>query len=157
MSVSNPTIPGGIGGLGKLTELRQRLLFVVFALFVYRVCTYIPVPGIDPARLADMFNRQSGTILDMFNMFSGGALERLSVVALGIMPYISASIIMQLLTVVEPRLKQLRKEGEQGRRIITKYTRYGTVVLATFQAIGVSSALVSQGVTMEAQPSIGFT
>ena len=154
MSARNPTIPGGIAGLGKLTELRQRLLFVLFALFVYRICTYIPVPGIDPARLADMFNRQSGTILDMFNMFSGGALQRLSVVALGIMPYISASIIMQLMTVVEPRLKQLRKEGEQGRRIITKYTRWGTVVLATFQAIGVSFALEGQGVVMD--PGMGF-
>ncbi len=154
MSAKAPTLPGGMAGLGKLTELRQRLFFVLFALFVYRVCTYIPVPGIDPERLADMFNRQSGTILDMFNMFSGGALERLSVVALGIMPYISASIIMQLLTVVEPRLKQLRKEGEQGRRTITKYTRWGTVVLATFQAVGVSFALEGQGVVMD--PGLGF-
>lgn len=154
MSATNPTLPGGIAGLGKLTELRQRIFFLLFALFVYRVCTHIPVPGIDPDRLADMFNRQSGTILDMFNMFSGGALERLSVVALGIMPYISASIIMQLMTVVEPRLKQLRKEGEQGRRVITKYTRWGTVVLATFQAIGVSFALEGQGVVMD--PGLGF-
>lgn len=154
MSVSSQTLPGGISGLGKLTELRQRLLFVLFALFVYRVCTHIPVPGIDPEQLAAMFERQSGTILDMFNMFSGGALERLSVVALGIMPYISASIIMQLLTVIDPRLKQLRKEGEQGRRTITKYTRWGTVVLATFQAIGVCVALEGQGVVLD--PGLGF-
>lgn len=154
MSARAPTIPGGIAGIGKLTELRQRIFFVIFALFVYRVCTYIPVPGIDPDRLADMFSQQSGTILDMFNMFSGGALERLSVVALGIMPYISASIIMQLLTVVEPKLKQLRKEGEQGRRKITQYTRWGTVVLATFQAIGVSIALEGQNVVMD--PGMGF-
>ncbi len=154
MSASGQTLPGGLSGLGQLTELRQRLLFLLFALFVYRVCTHIPVPGIDPEQLAAMFERQSGTILDMFNMFSGGALERLSVVALGIMPYISASIIMQLLTVIDPRLKQLRKEGEQGRRTITKYTRWGTVVLATFQAIGVCIALEGQGVVLD--PGLGF-
>ncbi len=97
MATKNPTVPGGIGGLARLTELRQRFFFVIFALFVYRVCTHIPVPGINPIALAAMFDQQSGTILDMFNMFSGGALQRLSVVALGIMPYISASIIMQLI------------------------------------------------------------
>ena len=154
MSATNPSLPGGLSGLGQLTELRQRLFFVLFALFVYRVCTHIPVPGIDPDSLAEMFERQSGTILDMFNMFSGGALERLSVVALGIMPYISASIIMQLLSVIDPRLKQLRKEGEQGRRTITKYTRWGTVILATFQAIGVCIALEGQGVVLD--PGLGF-
>ncbi|QBQ54678.1 preprotein translocase subunit SecY [Nitrosococcus wardiae] len=134
------------GTFGKLTELRQRLLFVLGALLVYRIGTFIPVPGIDPVTLAALFEQQRGTILDMFNMFSGGALERLSVFALGIMPYISASIIMQLLTVVHPKLEQLRKEGASGRRKITQYTRYGTLVLATIQAIGVAIALESQQV-----------
>jgi preprotein translocase subunit SecY len=154
MSAASPAIPGGLAGLGQLKELRQRLLFVLIALFVFRVCTFVPVPGIDPNALADMFDRQTGTILDMFNMFSGGALERLSVVALGIMPYISASIIMQLLTFIDPKLKQLRKEGESGRRKITQYTRYGTVLLATFQAFGVSIALENQNVVLQA--GLGF-
>jgi len=159
MAISNQTLPGGIGGLTQLKELRQRLLFLVFALFVFRVCSFIPVPGINPAAMAMLFDQQSGTILDMFNMFSGGALERLSIIALGIMPYISASIIIQLLSFIDPKLKQLRKEGESGRRKITQYTRYGAVVLATFQAIGVSIALESQqaggsGVVMD--PGFGF-
>jgi preprotein translocase subunit SecY len=132
------------GRLGKLTELRNRVFFLLGALFVFRVGTHIPVPGIDPKALALMFEQQEGSILDMFNMFSGGALKRLSLFALGIMPYISASIIMQLMTVVVPTLEQLKKEGESGRRKITQYTRYGTVVLATFQAIGVSMALQNQ-------------
>jgi len=159
MSASNPAIPGGLSGLGQLKELRQRLLFVLIALFVYRIATHIPVPGINPIALADLFQQQQGTILDMFNMFSGGALSRFSVVALGIMPYISASIIMQLLSVVEPKLKQLKKEGEAGRRKITQYTRYGTVVLATFQAFGVSVALEGQqaaGYAVVMDPGIGF-
>ena len=159
MSASTPALPGGLAGLGQLKELRQRLLFVLFALFVYRIATHIPVPGINPVALADLFNQQRGTILDMFNMFSGGALSRFSVVALGIMPYISASIIMQLLTVVEPKLKQLKKEGEAGRRKITQYTRYGTVVLATFQAFGVAVALEGQqaaGTSVVMDPGIGF-
>jgi preprotein translocase subunit SecY len=129
---------------GKLTELRQRLFFVLGALIVFRIGAHIPVPGIDPAALAQMFEQQRGTILDMFNMFSGGALGRLSVFALGVMPYISASIIVQLLTSVWPKLEQLKKEGESGRRKITQYTRYLTLVLATFQAIGISIALQSQ-------------
>jgi len=159
MAASNPAIPGGIAGLGKLKELRQRLLFLLVALFVFRVCSFIPVPGINPGALAIMFDQQSGTILDMFNMFSGGALQRLSVIALGIMPYISASIIMQLLTVIEPRLKQIKKEGEAGRRKITQYTRYGTVVLATFQAFGVATLLEGQqaaGLAVVMDPGIGF-
>lgn len=159
MSASNPAIPGGISGLGQLKELRQRLLFVLVALFVYRIATHIPVPGINPVALADLFQQQKGTILDMFNMFSGGALSRFSVVALGIMPYISASIIMQLLSVVEPKLKQMKKEGEAGRRKITQYTRYGTVVLATFQAFGVAVALEGQqaaGLAVVMDPGIGF-
>jgi len=133
-----------LGKLGRLTELKHRLLFVLGAIIVFRLGTFIPVPGIDPVALAKMFESQRGTILDMFNMFSGGALGRFSVFALGIMPYISASIIMQLLTVVSPQLEQLKKEGEHGRRKITQYTRYGTVFLATFQAIGVAIALESQ-------------
>ncbi len=159
MARSNSAIPGGLAGLGQLKELRQRLFFVLVALFVYRVATHIPVPGINPVALAELFNQQRGTILDMFNMFSGGALSRFSVVALGIMPYISASIIMQLLSVVDPKLKQLKKEGETGRKKITQYTRYGTVVLATFQAFGVAIALegqqaIGQAVVMD--PGIGF-
>ncbi len=134
----------GMAKSGKFTELRNRLLFVIGALFIFRVGTFIPVPGIDPAELARLFEAQRGTILDMFNMFSGGALERLSLFALGIMPYISASIIMQLLTVVVPSLEQLKKEGETGRRKITQYTRYGTVVLATFQSLGVAIGLYGQ-------------
>ena len=143
-----------LGKLGRLTELRQRLLFLLGALIVFRIGTFIPVPGIDPVALAHMFDQQRGTILDMFNMFSGGALERFSVFALGIMPYISASIIMQLLTIVSPKLEQLRKEGESGRHKITQYTRYGTLILATVQALGVAIALESQNVVVES--GIGF-
>jgi preprotein translocase subunit SecY len=159
MATSNPAIPGGLAGLGKLKELRQRLFFLLVALFIFRVCSFIPVPGINPSALAAMFEQQSGTILDMFNMFSGGALQRLSVIALGIMPYISASIIMQLLTVIEPRLKQIKKEGEAGKRKITQYTRYGTVFLATFQAFGVATLLEGQqaaGLAVVMDPGIGF-
>ena len=129
---------------GTSSELRQRFLFVLGALVVFRVGSFIPVPGIDPVALQILFDQQRGTILDMFNMFSGGALGRFSLFAIGIMPYISAAIIMQLLTHVEPKLKELRKEGEAGRRKITKYTRYATVGLATFQALGVAIALEGQ-------------
>ncbi|MGR9073359.1 MAG: preprotein translocase subunit SecY [Gammaproteobacteria bacterium] len=145
--------------LGNFSELRARLLFVLGAFFVYRVGAHIPVPGIDPNTLALMFEQQEGSILDMFNMFSGGALKRLSLFALGIMPYISASIIMQLMTVVIPTLEQIKKEGESGRRKITQYTRYGTVLLATFQAIGVSLALQNQtagGLPVVINPGIHF-
>ncbi len=134
----------GAMGSGKLTELKQRLWFVFLAMLVFRIGSFIPVPGIDPAALAILFDQQKGTILDMFNMFSGGALGRLTLFALGVMPYISASIIMQLLTAVVPKLEQLKKEGESGRRKITQYTRYGTLGLATFQSIGVAIALQSQ-------------
>lgn len=137
-----------LAGAGRFDELRRRIFFVLGALIVYRIGTFIPVPSVDPAQLAQFFEQQSGTILDMFNMFSGGALQRFSIFALGIMPYISASIIMQLMTHVIPSLEQLRKEGEQGRRKITQYTRYGTVVLALFQSIGVAIALDGQGVDM---------
>ena len=150
---------GGLPNLGKLTELKQRLLFLLGALIVFRIGTFIPVPGINAEALAALFDQQRGTILDMFNMFSGGALERFSIFALGIMPYISASIIMQLLSVVHPKLEQLKKEGEQGRRKINQYTRYGTVLLASFQAIGVAIALETQqagGGTVVIDPGIGF-
>lgn len=153
MSRSSANI-GSLAGLGQVSELRKRLLFVLFAMIVYRIGTFIPVPGIDPANMARFFEQQSSTILGMFNMFSGGALERLSLFALGIMPYISASIIMQLMSAVVPSLKELKKEGEAGRRKITQYTRYGTVFLATFQAIGVSIALQNQQVALS--PGIGF-
>lgn len=131
-------------GLG---ELWARIRFVFLAIVVYRIGTHIPVPGINPEQLARLFEQNQGTILEMFNMFSGGALERMSILALGIMPYISASIIMQLLTAVSPQLEQLKKEGEAGRRKITQYTRYGTVLLATVQGFGVSAGLAGQGVT----------
>jgi len=146
-------------GSGKLTELKQRLLFVLLAIIVFRVGSFIPVPGIDPSALNALFEQQKGTILDMFNMFSGGALGRLSLFALGVMPYISSSIIMQLLTAVLPKLEQLKKEGESGRRKITQYTRYGTLVLATFQSIGVSIALQTQTVgalSVVPNPGMGF-
>jgi len=155
----NPASAGGMQ-LGRLTELRQRLLFLLGALIVYRVGTFIPVPGVNPAALAALFDQQQGTILDMFNMFSGGALSRASLFALGIMPYISASIIIQLMTAVIPKLEQLKKEGESGRRKITQYTRYGTLVLATFQAIGISVALQGQfgeGLVVTTGPGFVFT
>lgn len=144
---------------GNFSELNSRLLFVLGAFVVYRIGAHIPVPGIDPKALQVMFEQQSGSILDMFNMFSGGALMRLSLFALGIMPYISASIIMQLMTVVIPAMEQLKKEGESGRKKISQYTRYGTVVLATFQAIGISLALQNQtagGLSVVLNPGIGF-
>jgi len=131
-----------------MEELRKRLLFVFGAILVYRIGTYIPVPGINPAALASFFEQQSGTIIDMFNMFSGGALERFSILALGIMPYISASIIMQLMSSTMPALKEIKKEGETGRKKITQYTRYGTLLLATMQAGGVAVALQSQGIAL---------
>ncbi len=129
---------------GRYGDLKKRLFFLLGALLVFRVGAHIPVPGIDPNVLADLFKSQQGGILGMFNMFSGGALSRFTIFALGIMPYISSSIIMQLMTAVSPQLEQLRKEGETGRRKITQYTRYGTVVLALFQATGISIALESQ-------------
>jgi len=150
---------GGLAGLGKLTDLRQRIFFVLGALIVYRIGTYIPVPGINPAALAQMFEGTQNSIVGLFNMFSGGALERFSLFALGIIPYISSSIIMQLMTSVIPTLEQLKKEGESGRRKITQYTRYGTVVLATFQALGIAIALESQtaaGMPVVIVSGIGF-
>src|SRR3972149_4708792 len=140
---------------GKMGDLKRRLLFLLGALIVFRIGAHIPVPGIDPVVLADLFKQQQGGILDMFNMFSGGALSRFTIFALGIMPYISASIIMQLMTVVSPTLEALKKEGESGRRVITQYTRYGTVALATFQGLGIAIALESQaGLVLE--PGLAF-
>ena len=133
-----------LASVGKMGELKSRLWFVLGALVVYRLGAHIPVPGIDPTALKQLFDSQSGGILGMFNMFSGGALSRFTVFALGIMPYISASIIMQLVSVVSPKMEALKKEGEAGRRTITKYTRYGTVLLATFQALGIAIALEGQ-------------
>ena len=132
---------------GGLTELRNRLLFVLLAIVVYRIGSHIPVPGIDPERLRLLFDQNQGGILDLVNMFSGGALERMSIFALGIMPYISASIITQLLVATTPSLQQLRKEGEAGRRKISQYTRYGTLALALVQGFAMSSGLVSQGLS----------
>jgi preprotein translocase subunit SecY len=134
----------GAGKSGRYGDLKKRLLFLLGALFLFRIGAHIPVPGIDPNVLAEMFKTQQGGILGMFNMFSGGALSRFTIFALGIMPYISASIIMQLMTAVSPTLDQLRKEGETGRRKITQYTRYGTVFLALFQATGISFFLQGQ-------------
>jgi preprotein translocase subunit SecY len=140
---------------GKSGDLKKRLWFLVFALIVYRIGAHIPVPGIDPDELAAIFQREQGGILAMFNLFSGGALSRFTVFALGIMPYISASIIMQLLTVVLPSLEAKKREGEAGRREITKYTRWFTVILATFQALGIAMALESQpGLVID--PSLAF-
>ena len=142
LAPTNNTSTAATGG--KFGELRQRLVFLVLALLVFRLGAHIPVPGIDPDQLAQLFSGQKDGILGMFNLFSGGALSRFTVFALGIMPYISASIIMQLMTIVVPSLESLKKEGQAGQRKITQYTRYGTVLLATFQALGISVALQAQ-------------
>lgn len=140
---------------GKFGDLRRRLVFLLLALVVYRIGAHIPVPGIDPNALQELFKGQQGGILNLFNMFSGGALSRFTVFALGIMPYISASIIMQLMTYVVPTLEALKKEGEAGRRKITQYTRYGTLALAIFQSLGIALALEgSQGLVIS--PGFGF-
>ncbi len=147
-----------IGKSGKYGDLKKRLLFLLGALIVFRIGAHIPVPGIDPAKLAELFQTQQGGILGMFNMFSGGALSRFTIFALGIMPYISASIIMQLMTAVSPQLEALKKEGQSGQRKITQYTRYGTVLLALFQATGISIALESQaGLVMDPGLMFRFT
>ena len=145
----------GAGKTARYGDLKKRLLFLLGALFVFRIGAHIPVPGIDPNVLSELFKGQQGGILGMFNMFSGGALSRFTIFALGIMPYISASIIMQLMTAISPQLEQLRKEGETGRRKITQYTRYGTVVLALFQATAISIALESQA-NLVLEPGLVF-
>jgi preprotein translocase subunit SecY len=144
-----------IAKTGKFGDLRRRLVFLLLALVVYRAGAHIPVPGIDPEQLKQLFNGQQGGILSLFNMFSGGALSRFTVFALGIMPYISASIVMQLLTYVLPAFEQLKKEGEAGRRKITQYTRFGALGLAIFQSLGIAVALeASAGLVIS--PGIGF-
>ncbi|MEE4186516.1 MAG: preprotein translocase subunit SecY [Gammaproteobacteria bacterium] len=152
---ANPA--AALGDASRFADLRARLLFLAGALIVYRIGTFIPVPGIDPVALEQFFQEQSGTILSMFNMFSGGALERLSIFALGIMPYISASIIMQMAGVVLPQVAALKKEGEAGRRKITQYTRYGTVLLASAQSVGAAVAFQNQGVVISPGPNFVFT
>src|SRR5579863_4394952 len=131
------------GAFSKATELKSRIWFTLAALVVYRMGTYIPIPGIDPNILKDVFSHNAGGILGMFDMFSGGALGRMTIFALGIMPYISASIIIQLLTAVSPTLEALKKEGESGRKKLNQYTRYGTVLLAVVQAYGIVVGLES--------------
>jgi preprotein translocase subunit SecY len=148
--------PGMDKAQGGLTELKQRLWFVFLALIVFRLGSFVPIPGIDAAVLAQLFEQQKGTIVEMFNMFSGGALERASVLALGIMPYISASIIMQLGTHMVPSLQELKKEGEAGRRKISQYTRYGTLVLATVQSIAIARGLPAMMPGLVINEGIGF-
>ena len=154
MAKSSPLTTGKQSGLG---ELMARLRFLLLAIIVYRIGTHIPVPGINPDQLAALFNQNQGTVLGLFNMFSGGALERMSILALGIMPYISASIIMQLMSAVSPQLEALKKEGEAGRRQITQYTRYLTVALALLQATGMTVGLANQGLAFNADISFYFT
>ncbi len=134
-------VGGGLQNLVKIPELKKRILFTLGLLAIYRIGAHIPTPGIDGKALAEIFARTQGTILGFFDMFSGGALSRLTIFALGIMPYISASIILQLLTIVSPYLDKLKKEGEQGHRKITQYTRYGTVLLSVIQSTGISFGL----------------
>jgi preprotein translocase subunit SecY len=155
MSRSPSQMAETLGGLGRLTELRQRLLFVLVALIIYRIGTFIPVPGVNPQALLQFMNSQQGTIVDVFNLFTGGALERFSLFALGVMPYISASIIIQLMSSAIPQLQQLKKEGSSGRQKITQYTRYFTVVLAAVQAGGVAFALQGQTAVVM-NPGAGF-
>jgi preprotein translocase subunit SecY len=153
---TNPADAAGSGS--KFAELRTRILFLVGALIVFRAGTYIPVPGVDPAALASFFDQQAGNMLALFNLFSGGALSRFGIFALGIMPYISSSIIMQMASMIVPTLQALRKEGESGRRKITQYTRYGTVALSAFQSIAAASWLQSQpGVVVNPGPAFLIT
>lgn len=158
MALSNAGV-ASLAGAGRLTELRQRIFFVIMVLVVYRIGTFIPLPGIDVDVMRTLFTQHSGGILGMMNMFSGGALSRMSLFALGIMPYISASIIVQLLSSVLPSLERIKKEGEAGRRKITQYTRYGTLALGLVQALGVSIALQGQSVggqSLVYTPGFGF-
>lgn len=144
------------GSQGGLSELKSRLLFVLGAIIVFRAGAYVPIPGIDATVLGQLFQQQKGTIIEMFNMFSGGALSRASIFALGIMPYISASIIIQLLTVISPYYAELKKEGESGRRVISKHTRWGTLVLATVQAAGIATGLPNMMHGLVLNPGFGF-
>src|SRR5262249_52572840 len=144
------------GALAKAEELKKRIWFTLGALLIYRFGTYIPLPGIDPSAWDQIFNTQAGGILGMFNMFAGGGIQRMAIFALNIMPYISASIIIQLMTTVVPTLEQLKKEGEQGRKTINQYTRYLTVFLAAFQAYGISIGLEGSGGKVIADPGLFF-
>jgi preprotein translocase subunit SecY len=144
--VSNPAF--ALGEAARFTEMRHRLFFLLGALVVYRIGTFVPVPGIDMAAMARLFDQQEGTILGLFNMFSGGALSRLSIFAMGVMPYISASIIIQMMAVVVPTMTAIKKEGEAGRRKLTQWTRYFTFVLAVFQGLGAATAFQNQGVAL---------
>ena len=144
------------GAQGGLSELKSRLLFVLGAIIVFRAGSYVPIPGIDAAVLAELFQQQKGTIIALFNMFSGGALSRASILALGIMPYISASIIIQLLTVIHPAMAELKREGESGRRKISQYTRYGTLLLGTVQAIGIATGLPNMMHGLVVNPGFSF-
>ncbi len=141
---------------GGLSELKARIMVVLFAIVIFRLGSFVPIPGIDATVLAQLFEQQKGTIVEMFNMFSGGALERASVFALGIMPYISASIIVQLLTVMHPKMAELKKEGEAGRRKINQYTRYGTLALATVQAASIATGLPNMMPGLVINPGFGF-
>jgi len=141
---------------GGLTELRQRLFFVFMVIVIFRAGSFIPVPGIDSSVLSGLMDQQSGTLLALFNVFSGGALERASIFALGIMPYISASIIVQILGFVDPRLMQLKKEGESGRKKINQITRYGTVLLATIQAVSIALSFPGLAAGLVPNPGPGF-
>jgi preprotein translocase subunit SecY len=160
MARSANAMSGIGGGLGRFTELRSRLLFVVGALIVYRIGCYIPVPGVNPEAMLELMKQQEGTIVDMFNMFSGGALERFSLFALNVVPYISASIIVQLLVQIMPSLKAIQKEGESGRRRITQWSRIGAIPLAVFQAAGIATALqasgANNGIPVVYSPGMGF-
>ncbi len=160
MARSANAMSGVGGGLGKFSELRSRLLFVVGALMVYRIGCYIPVPGVNPEAMLELMKSQKGTIVDMFNMFSGGALQRFSLFALNVVPYISASIIVQLLVQIVPSLKAIQKEGESGRRRITQWSRIGAIPLAIFQAAGIATALqasgANNGIPVVYSPGMGF-
>src|SRR5271163_225405 len=145
-TLTNPA--AAFGDAARFGEIRNRLLFLIGALVVYRMGTFIPVPGINPSEVARFFNDQSNGILGIVNMFSGGALSRLSIFAMGVMPYISASIIIQMMSMVIPSLMELRREGESGRRKMTEYTRYGTVILAAFQSFAAARALAKGGLTV---------
>ena len=149
-----------LGSLGKLTELRQRIFFVIGALIVFRLGSFIPVPGVNPEAMTRLIEQQGGGLLNMFNMFSGGSLSRMSVFALGVVPYISASIVVQMMGSVIPSLQALRKEGESGKRRMTMYTRIGTVGLALFQSFGIAMALQKQvaagGAPVVYMPGFGF-
>jgi preprotein translocase subunit SecY len=158
--VANPVTTNPAAAFGeatRFTDMRRRLLFLLGSLIVYRIGTFIPVPGIDPGALSRFFEDQAGTILGIFNMFSGGALERFSIFAMNVMPYISASIIIQMMAVVVPTLAAIKKEGESGRRKITQYTRYGTVLLASFQSFGAAVALQNGGMVINPGPQFLFT